>query len=107
MDLMQEIREFRVEKGTAAMWWLGQNGYIFKSHEGTLLSTDLYLTDSCIGVAPPGMDLHRQVPVLIPPEEIDVDLYACTHNHKDHTDPETISRLRRKDTAIFVGPHPS
>ncbi len=78
------------------LWWLGQNGYIFKSHEGTLVSTDLYLTDSCHAIAPPGMSFSRQVPVLIPPEEIDVDLYCCTHNHQDHTDPETIARLRHR-----------
>ena len=32
---------------------------------------------------------------------------TCTHNHQDHTDPETIRRLRHKDTAQFVGPQPS
>ena len=104
---MHEIREMPVPRGSVALWWLGQNGFIFKSHEGTLLSTDLYLTDSCAAVAPAGMDLGRQVPVLIPPEEVDVDIFAVTHNHQDHTDPETIARLRHKDTAQFVGPHPS
>jgi L-ascorbate 6-phosphate lactonase len=107
MSLMREIREFPVPRGSVGLWWLGQNGYIFKSHEGTLLSTDLYLTDSCEAIAPPGMSFSRQVPVLIPPEEIDVDLFCCTHNHQDHTDPETIGRLRHKDTTHFVGPHPS
>lgn len=107
MSLMRDIRAFPVEPGSVAVWWLGQNGYIFKSPEGTLLATDLYLTDSCTGIAPPGVDLSRQVPVLIPPEEIDVDILACTHNHQDHTDPETIARLRNKETAFFIGPHPS
>jgi L-ascorbate 6-phosphate lactonase len=95
-----------VERGSVVLWWLGQNSFIFKSPEGTLASVDLYLTDSCNGLVP-GMDLARQVPVLIPPEEVDVDLFACTHNHQDHTDPETLRRLRNKDTAMFVGPHPS
>jgi L-ascorbate 6-phosphate lactonase len=107
MSLMAEIREFPVARGSVALWWLGQNGFIFKSHEGTLLATDLYLTNSCAAAAPPGMDMERQVPVLIPPEDIEVDLYAVTHNHQDHTDPDTISRLWHKDTAQFIGPHPS
>jgi L-ascorbate 6-phosphate lactonase len=107
MTLMREIREFPVPRGSVALWWLGQNGFIFKSPEGTLLSTDLYLTNSCTAVAPAGIDLSRQVPVLIPPEEVDVDVFVCTHNHQDHTDPETIGRLRHKDTGHFVGPHPS
>jgi L-ascorbate 6-phosphate lactonase len=106
MDLMREIRAFTVERGAVAIWWLGQNGFIFKSPEGVVLSTDLYLTNSCADLVP-GMDFSRQVPVLIEPESLDVDLFACTHNHQDHTDPETIRRLRNKDTARFIGPHPS
>jgi L-ascorbate 6-phosphate lactonase len=108
MSLMQEIRAFAVPARSVAVWWLGQNGFVFKSPEGTLLSTDMYLTNSCaMFYADAGVDLERQVPVLIEPEDLDVDIYACTHNHMDHTDPETIERLRHKDTAHFVGPHPS
>jgi len=107
MSLMCQIREFPVARNSVAIWWLGQNGFIFKSPEGSLVSTDLYLTDSCVSIAPPGCDFHRQVPVLISPEELDVDIFAVTHNHQDHTDPETIARLRHKDTGHFVGPHPS
>lgn len=106
--LMRQIRDFPVPKDSVALWWFGQNGYIFKSPEGTLASIDLYLTDSCECLEhETGLCLKRLVPVLIPPEDLDVDLYACTHNHMDHTDPETIRRLRHKDAAMFVGPHPS
>ena len=106
MSLMRQIREFVVPKGSAAVWWLGQNGFIFKSPEGAVASVDLYLTNSCATLVP-GMDLSRKVPVLIRPEEVDVDVFACTHNHQDHTDPETIRGLRNKDTAHFVGPNPA
>jgi L-ascorbate 6-phosphate lactonase len=108
MSLMQEIREFQVPRNAVALWWLGQTGYIFKSPEGTLLSTDLYLSNSCAEIySSLGVNLQRRVPILIPPEELEVDVFACTHNHMDHTDPVTIERLRHKDTAHFVGPHPS
>src|SRR5258706_390944 len=108
MTLMSEIRAFPVPKKSVALWWLGQTGYIFKTHEGTLVSTDLYLTDSCATCFPDiGLDLKRLVPILIPPEEVDVDLFTCTHNHQDHTDPETVRALRNKDTTHFIGPHPS
>lgn len=108
MSLMQQIREFAVPKQSVAMWWLGQNGYIFKSPEGTMLGTDLYLTDHCATAYKDfGLNLSRRVPVLIAPEELEVDLFACTHNHLDHTDPETIRGLRNKDTTQFIGPHPS
>jgi len=106
MDSMRQIREFRVEKGAVAMWWFGQNGYIFKSPEGTLVSVDLYLTDSCATLSTE-IDLRRAVPVLVPPEKLDVDIFTCTHNHQDHTDPYTIRALRHKDTMNFVGPMPT
>ena len=106
MSLMKEIREFPVPKNAVALWWLGQNGYIFKTPEGTLASVDLYLTDYCRSLYP-DFDLTRRVPVLIPPEEVEVDLYTCTHNHADHTDPMTVRGLRNKDAALFIGPHPS
>ena len=108
MTLMQEIRAFPVKKGSVGLWWLGQNGYIFKTPEGTLLATDMYLTNNvALAYHDAGIDLNRRVPVLIPPEELDVDIYACTHNHLDHTDPVTIGGLRNKDTVQFIGPHPS
>ncbi len=106
MPLMSEIKAFPVPKQSVAIWWLGQNGYIFKTPEGTLAGVDLYLTDSCAHFYQQ-VNLKRRVPVLIPPEEVEVDVYTCTHSHQDHTDPWTIRGLRHKDTMQFVGPHPS
>jgi L-ascorbate 6-phosphate lactonase len=101
MSLMQDIRAFPVPPKHVALWWLGQNGYIFKTPEGTLASVDLYLTDSCAELfGSLGVNLRRRVPVLIPPEEANVDIFACT-------DPWTIRGLRNKDAAQFVGPHPT
>lgn len=105
---MQQIRDYRVPANAVAMWWLGQNGYIFKSPGGALVSTDLYLTNSCAAAfAGSGINLERRVPVPIEPEELNVDVFTCTHNHQDHTDPETIERLRHKDAGHFVGPYPT
>lgn len=105
---MRDIRAFPVPLKSVAIWWLGQNGFIFKTHDGTLLSTDMYLSNSCADLYQHlGVCLDRRVPILIPPEDLDVDIYACTHNHTDHTDPYTIRALRHKDTTEFVGPHPS
>jgi len=100
--LMPTIRSFSVPPKAIAMWWLGQNGYIFKSPEGTLVSVDLYLSNCCEAKYPT-VDLARCVPVLVPPQEVEVDVYACTHSHFDHCDPETIEGLRNKDAIAFVG----
>lgn len=104
--LMEAIRAFQTPPASIALWWLGQMGYIFKSPAGAILGVDLYLTDSCATLHS-GLDLRRRVAVLIEPEDLDVDVFACTHNHQDHTDPETIRRLSRKQTMRFLGPPPS
>jgi L-ascorbate 6-phosphate lactonase len=105
---MDEIRNCRMPRNSAAVWWLGQSGYIFKSPGGQVVATDLYLTNSCAeAYAGSGIDLDRRVPVLIQPEEVQVDVFTSTHNHIDHADPQTIARLGHKDTTYFVGPHPA
>jgi L-ascorbate 6-phosphate lactonase len=105
---MNAIRRFPVQKGSVAIWWLGQNGWIFKSPEGVVATVDPYLSDSCAriyGSLP--IDTRRQVPVFINPEDLDVDLFLATHSHADHADPETISALpeRVKQEARFVAPY--
>ncbi len=106
MALMPSIRDFRVPECSMALWWLGQNSFILKTPGGALAGVDLYLTDSCAGLRE-DLDLRRSVPVMIEPEDLDIGLFVCTHNHQDHTDPETIRRLRNKTTMLFAGPHPS
>src|ERR1700722_15609415 len=106
MNLMKQIRDYPVDRNSVAMWWLGQSGYIFKSPEGTTVGVDLYLTDS-VAKLDVGIDLRRRGPIFLSPEDVQIDVFACSHNHQDHTDPETIRRLRHKDTEWFVGPHPS
>lgn len=103
---MESIRSFEVPQGCIGIWWLGQSGYVFKTPLGTLAGIDLYLTNSCAALRT-DVNLARQVPVLITPEELAVDLFVVTHNHLDHTDPETIRRLERKGQMRFLGPHPS
>jgi L-ascorbate 6-phosphate lactonase len=104
-ECMESVRQFKVDKGSAALWWLGQMGYLLKTPEGTVLSVDAYLTNSCqkFGEAL-GLNMNRQVPVFIEPEELDVDHFLCTHSHYDHADPETIGRLRKQAVQTFVGP---
>ncbi len=106
MSLMRSIREYPVPRGAVALWWFGQSGYIFKSPEGALAGVDLYLTDSC-RARHPEVNFARRVPVLIDPGELELDAFLCTHNHQDHTDPETIRALRHKDAMSFIGPMPS
>jgi L-ascorbate 6-phosphate lactonase len=104
---MTSIRSFEPSPCTLAVWFLGQNGFLLKESGGPLIGIDLYLTDSCARkFAHLPYRLNRQLPVLIEPEDLDVDIFLTTHSHDDHADPETLSRMR-KDKTLFIGPFDS
>jgi len=101
---MDEIHRARVERGGLSVWWLGQNGFVFKTWSGVVFSVDAYLTNSCEELGRGlGLNFSRAVPVLVPPEAFDVDFFVCTHSHQDHADPATIQGLPKKDME-FIGP---
>ena len=103
-SLMMEIRETTVERDTLALWFLGQNGWMVKSPEGVVVALDPYLSDSC-NPSRRGLDLARQVPLLVTPEGLEADLLACTHSHADHADPQTLCACGRSGRIkAFLGP---
>lgn len=102
---MTQVRQFQVPRDSLVLWTLGQNGFLLKSPEGTVVVVDPYLTDHCVSLnAAYGLDFSRILPVFVEPEDLWVDLVLLTHSHLDHTDPETIRRFTRKDEARFMAP---
>ena len=105
LECMNCIRECKVEKGSVALWWLGQMGFLIKTPAGAMFSIDAYLTNSCEKIgASIGLDLSRKVPIFIEPETLRVDYFLCTHSHPDHADPETIERVHKDGISLFAGP---
>ena len=81
----------------ADRWWrLGQTGFVVKSQGGTLIVIDPYLSNSAKAIGEPlGLNLDRLVPPPLAPRDlVGVDLYAMTHSHGDHLDPETLAGYR-------------
>jgi L-ascorbate 6-phosphate lactonase len=102
-NLMQQILDYSVPPKQFALWWLGQNGWIIKSPAGFTLAVDPYLSNSAEGRRP-NIDFSRRVPIFIAPNEMKVDLVACTHSHIDHADPETLKGCRKAGVSRFLGP---
>ncbi|HJA93640.1 MAG TPA: MBL fold metallo-hydrolase [Candidatus Eisenbergiella merdipullorum] len=71
--------------------WIGQSGYVLTSGS-TKIVIDPYLSDSVYRAS--GKKRLVEPPVL--PEELHADAVVCTHNHLDHLDPDTISRMDHK-----------
>jgi len=97
---MHRVLELEMGENQAALWFLGQAGYLARA-DNTTLAIDPYLTDS-VGRANPAF--ARRIPPPVEPEDLEVDILLITHDHLDHLDPETIARYPYKETTDFVAP---
>jgi len=94
VTLMEDVKSTKIFPNQVAIWWLGQAGYIIKTPEDKVIFIDAFLSGGSIRMVPPPLE----------PEEIECDLYLCTHNHSDHADLKSIAKITKKDDMTFVGP---
>lgn len=78
--------------------WLGQAGYSLDI-DGMILCIDPYLSDIVFEAE----HMPRMIPPPVSPEELQCHLYLSTHDHLDHLDPVTVSRMN-KEHVVFIGP---
>lgn len=97
---MKTILDHKLAEPEAALWWLGQAGYIIRG-AGLTVVIDPYLSDSVAKDAP---KFSRLYPSPIEPGELSADIYIITHDHLDHLDPDTIIPYTKKNETWFVAP---
>lgn len=87
-----------------ALYYLGQVGFLIRYRNTTIL-IDGYLTDYVDRHASEKIPWKRRYAPPISPEALDfIDAVLCTHDHSDHTDPDTIRAiLSVNDKARFYG----
>ncbi|MGC8833958.1 MAG: DUF362 domain-containing protein [Armatimonadota bacterium] len=102
-----EITRSYVPKNGVTLFWLGQGGFAFKTPQDKVLVVDPYLSESA--------GARRLVPKALHPRQVRTDaerqqqtlfpnLVLCTHDHIDHTDPESIKEIAETSSASFMGP---
>lgn len=102
------ILETHLTEGQIALFYLGQEGFLFKYH-GAYFLIDPYLSDyvdrNCCRE---NVKWARRYEAPILPEELDfVDYVFCTHDHFDHADPDTLHALAEHNPkAQFIVPAP-
>ena len=104
--LRDEICGASVEPGRIACWWLGQEGYVFKTHE-LIVYVDPYLSDYAERITRGKVNEHvRMTPAPMLPSDVDhADWVLCTHDHADHIDPDGIPVIARQSPqAQFLVP---
>jgi L-ascorbate 6-phosphate lactonase len=102
--LSERMNEVELVDRALAFWGLGQVGVAFKGPTG-ILYVDPYLTDS----DGEGGRLERSFPPPLEPEEVtNASAVLLTHDHIDHTDPETLLPLASASPeARFICPSTS
>lgn len=78
--------------------WLGQAGLLF-DFDGIKVMIDPYLSDSVAKINPQNW---RRIPVEEKYFDIRPDFLILTHDHLDHTDPETLERILEQGEKICV-----
>jgi len=78
--------------------WLGQAGLLFETGDMKII-VDPYLSDSVAKVNPKN---KRRVPVDESFLKIVPDVLILTHNHLDHTDPDTLKHYLAHEQSIVV-----
>jgi mannitol-1-phosphate 5-dehydrogenase len=97
------------EEDGIAIQYLGQVGFLFR-HKGLTIAIDPYLSYSVdkLDGCPPNFWVRNYPPPVDPGQLHDVDLVLCTHDHLDHTDPETLRAIAAASpNCLFAGPRVS
>lgn len=78
--------------------WLGQAGLLFET-DNKIIIVDPYLSDSVEKIEPQN---KRRVPVDKSFFDIKPDIIVLTHNHLDHTDPDTLKHFITQDGNMTI-----
>jgi L-ascorbate 6-phosphate lactonase len=78
--------------------WIGQAGLLMEI-SGKVIIIDPYLSDSVEKIEPQN---KRRVPVDKSLLSVKPDVIILTHNHLDHTDPETLQNYLNEDSTVTV-----
>jgi L-ascorbate metabolism protein UlaG (beta-lactamase superfamily) len=102
-ELLREIAGSRLSEAAAAIWFMGQHGFVIKLGD-TVLYIDVMLNGF------PGRDgkERRAYPPPFLPETVQrLDYYFCTHNHSDHLNLKTLIPLAKANPGVqFIVPKP-
>jgi L-ascorbate metabolism protein UlaG (beta-lactamase superfamily) len=99
--LLRDIQASNQKDGAFRLWWLGQSGFLLQWN-GTHVLLDPYLSDSLTKKYGQTDKPHVRMTALI----IDAarlsftDVVACTHNHTDHLDAETLCPILDRNPTL-------
>jgi len=96
--LARQIKATQVPAGRVALFSLAQAGFCVKAGGATVF-LDAYLSDACERL----FGFRRLIPAPLAVEEVEAALWASTHAHADHLDPDALPILAWRRGTHFLG----
>lgn len=94
MGFIKDFTRTNPGKGQAALFWLGQAGFLLKTASGRSIAIDPYFTDSVMRTIPEeGLGFKRLNPPPCDPDDINFDALLISHEHGDHFDVDAIEAM--------------
>jgi L-ascorbate metabolism protein UlaG (beta-lactamase superfamily) len=84
---MHSFHSLKVPEGAVGIHWFGQSSFALKDAEGTIVQVDPYFPHD----RPSDRYIHAEPP--LDESTLPTDFVLLTHDHSDHTHPETCLRI--------------
>jgi L-ascorbate 6-phosphate lactonase len=102
MDFLDRLAGAKAGTGELILAWLGQAGFLLKTHKGEVILIDPYLSDYVNRILHKenGQGFRRMTAPLFDPEKISADILLCSHEHPDHLDIDSLPGLLKNPGLI-------
>jgi L-ascorbate 6-phosphate lactonase len=100
MDFLKKLATVNPAENEIVLAWLGQAGFLIKTHNEKIILIDPYLTDyvNRILQAENGQAFKRMTAPLFESGDIQADMLLCSHEHQDHLDIDALPGLLKNKT---------
>ena len=103
MRFMERVGRTEVKQGEAAIFWLGQAGFLIKTAKGRQIAIDPYFSDCVQRLIPEkGLGFKRLMLPVCEAGEFDLDVLIISHEHNDHFDVDAVRDLVKGKTAVYT-----
>jgi L-ascorbate metabolism protein UlaG (beta-lactamase superfamily) len=99
---MHPLADLNVPAGAVAIHWFEQSSYAIKDEHGTIVQIDPYFPRE----RPADRFVYPEPP--LDESTLPTHFVLLTHNHRDHTWPESLERIRQSSPTVkMIGPEES